>query len=470
MSWLFSQALVAEYSAASCSGGEPSALLSANPTPQAFLPSDRMTAFSRPSRFGMTFAPSTESLGVELLTWFLEASRARTSAPPARAQESTASAPAYGDRWRELSVRYDRDSSSWRTHRSLWDEDLSACSLTLPKWGSMHDGVLSELLTLEHRTAANDAGLWPTPTVSGNHNRKGSSVKSGDGLATAVKQWPTPTSSLGTKGGRITQRKGREGGTLIEAVSARTKWPTPTACMSKGSSPAALTRKDWQDRSKDRLDHAVMATSGGALNPTWVELLMGWPENWSCIEPISRVRYAQWLMENCNDEETRVREVLRVLRCGYVAEEVSRKVGRHVGIREAAVLLADVCQYTNRPDQARILVACAEALDGGVRSVRSSVPVAGASHESGYQGQQTGEHPDALQALSRLLAHYGKAAWQDGSWENAVPRVAHKVAARVDRLRCIGNGQVPGVAAMAWRILSMPNSRQSEKQPGYKGQ
>jgi hypothetical protein len=28
------------------------------------------------------------------------------------------------------------------------------------------------------------------------------------------------------------------------------------------------------------------------------------------------------------------------------------------------------------------------------------------------------------------------------------------VAARVDRLRCIGNGQVPAVAALAWKILT----------------
>ena len=84
MSWLFSQALVAEYSAASCSDGARSALLSGSPTPRAFLPPDRMTAFSRPSRFGMTFGPLTDTLGAELLTWFREASRARTSAQPVK--------------------------------------------------------------------------------------------------------------------------------------------------------------------------------------------------------------------------------------------------------------------------------------------------------------------------------------------------------------------------------------------------
>lgn len=44
-----------------------------------------------------------------------------------------------------------------------------------------------------------------------------------------------------------------------------------------------------------------------------------------------------------------------------------------------------------------------------------------------------------------------------GDWwatEPRLGRVAHGVAHRVDRLRAIGNGQVPAVAAMAFRILS----------------
>ena len=84
MSWLFSRALVAEYSAASCSGGEPSAPLSANPMPQAYLPSDRTTDFCRPSRFGMTFAPLTEDRGADVLMWFLVGFRAKTSAAQAK--------------------------------------------------------------------------------------------------------------------------------------------------------------------------------------------------------------------------------------------------------------------------------------------------------------------------------------------------------------------------------------------------
>ena len=49
-------------------------------------------------------------------------------------------------------------------------------------------------------------------------------------------------------------------------------------------------------------------------------------------------------------------------------------------------------------------------------------------------------------------AYFGSASW----WktEPAVGRVADGVAARVDRLKAIGNGQVPLCAATAWDLLS----------------
>ena len=81
MSWLFSRALVEEYSEAICSDGEQSVPLSGNPTPQAFCAPDKMTAFSHLSQFGMTFKPLTESHGEALLMLYLEAFHAKISHP-----------------------------------------------------------------------------------------------------------------------------------------------------------------------------------------------------------------------------------------------------------------------------------------------------------------------------------------------------------------------------------------------------
>jgi hypothetical protein len=72
------------------------------------------------------------------------------------------------------------------------------------------------------------------------------------------------------------------------------------ASMSKGSSPAALTRKSGADRSNDRLDHAVMASDGGHLNPEWVEWLMGWPIGWTDLRPLATDRFQSWLREHSN--------------------------------------------------------------------------------------------------------------------------------------------------------------------------
>jgi hypothetical protein len=311
MSWLYSQALVAEYSVEHCSGGAPSALLSGNPTPQAYLPSDRMMAFSRPSRFGMTFAPLTASLGAELLTWFLAASHARTSARLEKAPELTANAQVCGEKWRELSAKYDRNSSSWKTHRCLWDEDLSECSVILPKWGSMRDGVLSQLLTLAPHTGESGFGLWATPAAS-DANRGGTitddmsgvslaqmvntparwpTPKANDaekrgnfdatnprnGLPAAVKLWPTPLATDGSKGGP--NQKGSKGD--LRLSSAVHQFPTPTT-MDHIVRKAMRPSREATGRKTGYLSEML---PGGQLNPTWVEWLMGWPLGWTDLKP-----------------------------------------------------------------------------------------------------------------------------------------------------------------------------------------
>jgi hypothetical protein len=171
MSWLYSRALVGAYSAANCSDGEPSAPLNGSPTPRAYLPPDRMTAFSRLSRFGMTFAPLTDDRGEALLKWFLEASRARTSASQAKAPASTASDQECGPTWRELWAKYDPATCSWRTLQPSLLADSDELSPTWPRSGMTADGLCWALPMLGRRTSETDSGLWPTPSGTSNHGK-----------------------------------------------------------------------------------------------------------------------------------------------------------------------------------------------------------------------------------------------------------------------------------------------------------
>ena len=63
---------------------------------------------------------------------------------------------------------------------------------------------------------------------------------------------------------------------------------------------------------------------------------------------------------------------------------------------------------------------------------------------------------DEISGNSRHHQRRGTQANDCGEWWSAEPdvgRVAHGVAARVDQLKAIGNGQVPAVAAVAFLVL-----------------
>ena len=165
MSWLFSRALVEEYSEESCLDGEPFAPLSGIPTQQAFLPPDKTTAFLRPSRFGMTFEPLTEILGADVLTSFLADFPAKTSAQPEKVPASMEPGADSGSRWRESLAKYSPSTSLWKTAQCSLFVDLDESLATWPRWGLMLDGECWELPMLARPISESASGFWPTPTA-----------------------------------------------------------------------------------------------------------------------------------------------------------------------------------------------------------------------------------------------------------------------------------------------------------------
>lgn len=235
MSWLFSRALVAEFSAATCWDGAPSAPLSVMPTQHKFWRNDKTMEPFHLSRFGLTCAVLTADHGEALLMSYLAVSRAKTSRPPAAAPVLRGSAPAFGSRWYESSMRYDLSTSNWKTHHCLFSEALPWSSVTLPKWSMTLNGFVYQHPSLERLTTEIAPG-WSGET-----------------------------------------------------------FPTPSVAMCKGSSERALTRKDGRSRLRNRLDYWVERDGKhGRLNPEFVEWVMGWPIGWTAIEPLEMGRFHEW--------------------------------------------------------------------------------------------------------------------------------------------------------------------------------
>jgi hypothetical protein len=264
MSWLFSQALVGEYLEDICSDGEQSAPSSGNPTQQAYYAPDKMTDFSRLSRFGMTYKPLTEDRGEELLMSYLAAFHAKTSQPQEKARESTESDQECGEKWRGSFTKYDPDLSMWKTHQCSLLGGLESFSETWPRWGLMRDGECWEQQMSAHRTSETESGSkesWPTP-------------RSCSAMAATI----TPESAWNEN--RFPN---------LETVVGRRMWGTPKAQDSRHAM--------W-DRNKGNLGEQVAGLHGGKLNPMWVEWLMGWPLGWTDLKPLETDKFQKWLEQH----------------------------------------------------------------------------------------------------------------------------------------------------------------------------
>jgi hypothetical protein len=163
MSWLFSQALVEEYLVDISLVGEQSVQSNGSNTQQAYCAPDKMTGFSRLSRFGMMYKPLTENLGDKLLMLYLEDFLAKISLPQEKVSESMESEAGCGEKWRGSFTKYDPSSCSWKTHQCSLLGGLEQFSETWPAWGLMRDGECWEQQTLEQTIRGTGYGLLPTP-------------------------------------------------------------------------------------------------------------------------------------------------------------------------------------------------------------------------------------------------------------------------------------------------------------------
>ena len=230
MSWLYSQALVEEYLGDISLDGEQSVQSSGKPTQQAYCAPDKMTDFSRLSQSGMMFKPLTEDHGEALLMSYLEAFRAKTSQSQGGGRVLTGTEVECGVKWRGSFTKYSQDSSSWKTHQCSLLGDLEEFLETWPQWGLMRDGECWEQRTLEQ-------------TIRG-----------------------------------------------IESGFVGQTFPTPDAsCGQRGTQPNWTPKRKSGHQAQYTINQAVRdleQSSGGKLNPVWLEWVMGWPMGWTDLKPL----------------------------------------------------------------------------------------------------------------------------------------------------------------------------------------
>lgn len=486
MSWLYSRALVEAYWEANCSDGDVSVPSKTNPMPRAYLSPDRMTDFSRLSRFGMTFEPLTEDLGEGLLTWFLAGFPARTSVLPGKAPASRESTPGCGWKWPASLAKYDPDSCSWKTRQHSLLGGLTEYSETWPPWGTMRDGECWERITLAPRTSGTESGLWqtpvaydsvnrakgkfnsrgepklsaqvlrPTPSVCGNNNKKGASATSGNGLATTVRMYPTPCAR---------DYRGQHA----------------------PDSEAFLKRQE-HTRGVPLTEAIQRQGQIGQLNPVWVEWLMGWPINWTDIKSIDIIDIILWEIIHGQTEGKVERKHMRTLWWENDPATMEKWEIR-LNVQEQTFLLKRMHETLSLK---KSISGKRCGKEKGSTSIQSETlrelreqQVSASSQGSKPFEQFAGEYTFLVSELSCYGAY---TSWRLGESKDtegknlsdmqnpisakegkrqamqeiivlermgkAISRIAVGVDNRVSRLKAIGNGQVPQCMAEAWRILS----------------
>jgi len=194
-----------------------------------------------------------------------------------------------------------------------------------------------------------------------------------------------------------------------------------------------------------------------------------WPVSFARFDPVS----ASWKTAQCSFQEDSEQFSVTWPRWGMTVNGECLELQRLVlPIKENASGSLAAAPDQTRPDQTRPEMANAyhkygqghkhENIDTQNREVPQKRPVGSCgviSPDDTDTQCKRGQLP--LEWIDPTEQQFGgNGQTRSNCWRNQwatepdVGRVANGVAARVDRLKAIGNGQVPAVAALAWRILS----------------
>lgn len=325
-----------ESSAACYSDIEPSVRSRLTSTAAKFCCNDSETESCPGSRSGMTcehsMVPPTEAMSTSCAA----ASHVRTSVSPEKERGSTANVPGCGPSSPASFAKFDPATCSWKTRQRSLTGGLIEFSETWPKWGTTVCGESYRRKTpagLEaHRQliiSAKESGFSGeigTPTTC--HTGRSEKFKTGRrptpqeiAERTTV---PTPSASDGSRGGVLTpnmsgtslpqfintqrvptphgfskdgKSNGPSGNELGRAVNQMQRVPTP--CSQDAKNATLPPSQGGRDSIPGFLIREG-ETTGGSLNPTWVEWLMGWPLGWTDLKPLATDKFQQWLLSHGN--------------------------------------------------------------------------------------------------------------------------------------------------------------------------
>ena len=308
--------------------------------------------------------------------------------------------------------------------------------------------------------------------------KKWNGVNSLGGMA-ATGMWPTPSANKQTASGDLINADGTPWDGKGKPHSAKTGKPVQTALLDKvrvwptpssGGVTGGPTGLSGGSGNRQKLYSMMGEEQGkkmgcGQLNPDWVEgYLMGWPYKWSSLEPMPMEVFDAWLFihgkhagTQKSQENVQSGNMRAMQRDEAFDTSSSRQKSRQQQTRECS----DSLQIVPRD------ASCQSAMEQQADSsslflVRQdfSIQPPETNNVLAFLRQQVGMVKEIRRIEEEGIKNGENVCRKAVAWIvdpadiGDIPRVAIGTKNRTQRLKAIGNGQVPAVAALAWRILS----------------